>query len=476
MPDEPIKTRFAPSPSGFLHLGNVRTALFNWLYARHCKGVFLLRIEDTDEARTSEAAVNALIEDLHWLALSWDEGQGGGGTAGPYRQSERGAIYQEYFSKLESAGLAYPCFCSPPQLSLARKQQLARGLAPRYAGTCRHLSPAEVQRRRAAGGASSLRFHVEPGRSLEFADRVRGPQRFATDDIGDFVIRRSDGSPAFFFSNVLDDALMGVTDVLRGEDHLSNTPRQLLILAALGLPGPRYAHIGLVTDADGSPLSKRAGSLAVRELRAQGVLPIAVHNTLGRLGHRYEEPGFLGPDALIARFDIRRIGRAPARFDPVQLKHWQREAVAQLEPKAFWDWLSAGTRRTVPETARDAFIEAIRTNVSLPGETGAWAGILFDDAMLIAADAEAAIAAAGPEFFQHALQALAAAPEQFDHFLAALKQASGKKGPRLFAPLRAAITGRMDGPELKTLIPLIGPARLAQRLAAAQHLQHAEHL
>ncbi len=476
MPDEPIKTRFAPSPSGYLHLGNVRTALFNWLYARHCQGVFLLRIEDTDEARTSEAAVNALLEDLQWLALSWDEGQGVGGTAGPYRQSRRGAIYQGYFSELESAGLAYPCFCSPLQLSLARRQRLAMGLAPRYAGTCRHLSPAEIQRRRAAGAASSLRFHVEQGRSLEFEDRVRGPQRFATDDIGDFIIRRSDGSPAFFFSNALDDALMGVTDVLRGEDHLSNTPRQLLILAALGLPSPRYAHIGLVTGADGAPLSKRTGSLAVRELRAQGVLPIAVHNTLGRLGHLYEAPGFLDLDALIARFDIRRIGRAPAHFDPVQLKHWQREAVGHLEPEAFWDWLSTETRQTVPETARDAFIEAVRTNVSLPGEAEAWACILFGDAVVIAADAKAAIAAAGPEFFQHAVQALAAAPEHFDRFLAVLKQASGEKGPRLFAPLRAAITGRMDGPELKTLMPLIGPGRLAQRLAAAQHLQHAEHL
>jgi len=234
------KTRFAPSPTGLLHLGNVRTALFNALLARRQKGRFLLRIEDTDRERSRPEYVAALLEDLRWLGLDWQEGPAVGGPHEPYAQSTREAIYSQYYRQLESTERVYPCFCTPAELALNppaelalnRKAQLAAGRPPRYPGTCARLSEVERQARLERGLQPTLRFRVPVGRTIEFSDLVRGPQRFASDDIGDFVIRRADGTPQFFFANAVDDALMEVTHVLRGEDHLANTPRQLLLLEA----------------------------------------------------------------------------------------------------------------------------------------------------------------------------------------------------------------------------------------------------
>src|SRR6185437_7016385 len=235
-------TRFAPSPTGELHLGNARTALFNLLLARRSGGRFILRIEDTDAERSREAHTAALMQDLRWLGIEWDAGPDREDLRGPYRQSQRGSIYTHYFEVLEREGSAYPCFCSPLELEISRKAQLASGRPPRYAGTCRELSPEQRAKKRQLGGAPTTRFRVPAGRRIEFLDFVHGPQSFFSDDIGDFVVRRTDGSAAFFFSNAVDDARMGVTQVLRGEDHLTNTPRQLLILEALGLPAPSYGH------------------------------------------------------------------------------------------------------------------------------------------------------------------------------------------------------------------------------------------
>lgn len=278
-----VKTRFAPSPTGLLHLGNVRTALFNALYARHGGGVFLLRIEDTDLERSRGEYILSLMEDMHWLGLDWQEGPEADDTHGPYAQSQRGEIYRRYFDELEEQGLAYPCFCSQRELELSRKTQLASGRPPRYAGTCAHLTAEERQKRLDKGIQPTLRFRVENGAVVQFNDLVRGPQAFPTDDIGDFVIRRAEGSAAFFFSNAIDDALMDVTHVLRGEDHLTNTPRQILLQQALGLATPHYGHISMIVGADGAPLSKRTGSRSVRELREAGYLPLAVVNYLARL-------------------------------------------------------------------------------------------------------------------------------------------------------------------------------------------------
>ena len=243
-------TRFAPSPSGEVHLGNARTALFNFLLAHHTGERFILRIEDTDSERSREEHTTAVLQDLRWLGLEWDAGPDKEDERGPYRQSQRGALYASNFEVLQRKGSVYPCYCSPLELEISRKAQIASGKPPRYAGTCRSLSPAQREQKRAQGILPSMRFQVPLGRRIEFTDFVHGPQSFLSDDIGDFVILRADGSAAFFFSNAIDDASMGVTQVLRGEDHLTNTPRQLLILEALGLKAPRYGHISLIVGAE----------------------------------------------------------------------------------------------------------------------------------------------------------------------------------------------------------------------------------
>ncbi|MFM7626462.1 MAG: glutamate--tRNA ligase, partial [Gammaproteobacteria bacterium] len=275
-PVDPI-TRFAPSPTGELHLGNARTALFNWLLARGRGGRFLLRIEDTDATRSRTGYATQILDDLRWLGLDWD--------GDIVVQSARGPVYAEALARLEAAGRAYPCYCTPLEIEVSRRSQLAAGRPPRYAGTCRELDAQQRAARLAEGRQPTLRFRVPDRGRIAFTDLVHGDQIFECADIGDFVLRRADGSAAFFFSNVLDDADSGVTVVLRGEDHLSNTPRQLLIAEALGLRAPAYGHLSLITGADGAPLSKRLGAKTLRELRETGYLPVALVNHLYRLGH-----------------------------------------------------------------------------------------------------------------------------------------------------------------------------------------------
>lgn len=460
----PLKTRFAPSPTGLLHLGNVRTALFNYLLAHRGNGVFLLRIEDTDAMRGHERFTEALQADLRWLGLTWSEGPAVGGRHAPYAQSERGAVYQRYFSELETRGLAYPCFCSEHELNIARKTALAAGRPPRYSGKCRQLSAAERDAHFAAGMPATLRFHVEDGRRVEFQDGVRGGQVFETSEIGDFIIRRSDGTPAFFFCNAIDDALMEVTLVVRGEDHLTNTPRQILLLEALGLPVPAYAHIALVVGADGAPLSKRTGSHSVQELREAGFLAIGVNNYLARLGHTYESNALLALDGLAAAFAAERLHRAPARFDEQHLHHWQREAVRHASIDELWVWLAAPVRALVPDTARAAFLEAVRGNVLFPPDVERWARAIFSDALEIAHDAHPAIEAAGKEFFDVARRAIEKHGDDFKAMSDMVKHLTGRSGKALFQPLRAALTGALDGPEMAKLLPLIGIERARARL------------
>lgn len=464
MNSPPFKSRFAPSPTGLLHLGNVRTALFNALLARRRQGVFLLRIEDTDAARGHDRFVEAIAEDLRWLGLDWQEGPGAGGSAGPYAQSQRGAVYARYFEQLEHSGQAYPCFCSEHELEIARKTAIAAGRPPRYSGRCRRLSADEVGARRAEGRPATLRFHVEDGATVEFEDRVRGAQRFATADIGDFVIRRSDGTPAFFFCNAVDDALMGVTLVLRGEDHLTNTPRQILLLQALGLPLPEYAHIALVVGRDGSPLSKRTGSVSVRELRERGFLPLAVNNYLGRLGHTYESNALLGFDALAGGFDTARLHRAPARFDEQQLLHWQREAVRTADPAQLWEWMASVVGDQVPVAERLAFVDAVRGNIVFPADAVHWTRCVYTADLTPRHEAREAVRAAGEEFFDIARRALEKHGTDFKAVSAMVKQDTGLAGKALFQPLRAALTGELDGPEMAKLLPLIGPERAHRRI------------
>jgi glutamyl-tRNA synthetase len=471
-----FRTRFAPSPTGRLHLGNVRTALFNWLAARHAGGAFALRIEDTDAVRGHEKYELALQEDLRWLGLDWHEGPGMDGPGGPYAQSQRGAIYQEHFARLEAAALAYPCFCSEHELEIARRTAIAAGRPPRYSGKCRSLTPQEVAARFVGGMPATLRFRVPEGETVAFSDRVRGRQEFATSDIGDFIIRRSDGTPAFFFCNALDDALMGVTLVVRGEDHLANTPRQILLLRALGLPVPEYAHIALVVGQDGQPLSKRTGSKSVEELRVEGYLPLAVNNYMARLGHTYEESGFMTMTELARGFALDRLHRAPARYDEQQLHHWQKEAVLRSSGEEVWAWLRAwGDARVqhletlVPPPATTVFAEAVRGNIALPADALEWAERLFGRAE-IRHEAREAMRAAGVGFFKIARDHAERAGDDFRAYVHDLGIAARVRGKELYMPLRAALTGETHGPEMERLWKLLGPERIKQRLDAAIEL------
>jgi nondiscriminating glutamyl-tRNA synthetase len=470
MTTENVKTRFAPSPTGYLHLGNVRTALFNALLARRRGGRFLLRIEDTDRERSRPEYVTALLEDLRWLGLDWQEGPEVGGTHGPYAQSAREGIYAGYYQRLENAGLAYACFCTPAELALSRKAQLAAGRPPRYPGTCARLGEAERRERLDRGLQATLRFRVPAGRTVEFTDLIRGPQRVASDDIGDFVIRRADGTPQFFFANAVDDALMGITHVLRGEDHLANTPRQLLLLEALGLAAPEYGHLALIVGADGGPLSKRAGDLSVRELRAAGYLPEALLNYLARLGHAYDRDEWMEPAELAIGFAMEHLGRAPARYDEGQLLHWQFEAVQRASPDALWAWMGPAVQERVPPGQREEFITTVRPNIRFPTDAAFWAERLFGADLTPSDESRAVIAAAGSEFFSHALAAYAKHGAAYPSLVEALKQRTGLKGRNLFMPLRVALTGETHGPELARILALLPPELARRRLGAWANL------
>ena len=457
-------TRFAPSPTGELHLGNARTALFNFLLARHGAERFVLRIEDTDASRSRSEHTVGLLQDLHWLGLEWDAGPGREDGLGPYYQSQRAALYAERFVELERQDAVYPCFCSAVELEVARHAQRAAGRAPRYPGTCRDLSADERRRRLGAGQPATLRFRVPAGRHIEFTDLVHGAQRFLSDDIGDFVIRRADGSAAFFFSNALDDAAMGVTQVLRGEDHLTNTPRQLLILEALGLPAPRYGHISLILGSDGAPLSKRHGAASVREFRERGYRPEAVVNYLFRLGHSSSEHDLLGLQALAAAFDPQHLGRAPAHFDEQQLTVWQKHAVHRLAPEGAREWLAAQLPNGLDAHVATAFCAAVLPNVVLPEDARAWADIVFGPAPVLAGEGADLVREAGREFFAAAARA-AADGGDFAQIAAAARAVSGRKGAQLFRPLRFALTGLGHGPELAPLLRVMPTGETERRLA-----------
>lgn len=459
-----VKTRFAPSPTGLLHFGNVRTALFNALLAKASGGAFLLRVEDTDVERSREEYIRALQDDMRWLGMLWQEGEGVGGAAAPYRQSQRTDVYESYLARLEARGLVYPCFCTPLELEVSRKVQAAAGQPPRYSGKCAHLKADEIAAKRAQGIACALRFRMPKSTLIAFDDLVRGPQKFPADDIGDFIIRRSDGSFAFFFVNAVDDALMGVTHVLRGEDHLTNTPRQIALLQALELTIPTYAHISLIVDTQGAPLSKRSGSLSVQELRELGYFAGAVVNYLARLGHHFADTRYLTLDELAAQFAPGHLGRAPARYDRTQLDHWQAQAVAHADSGTITAWLLPYVLGMVPTEDFSSFAEAVRDNVLFPQDGKLWAESIYNEPLLLSERARGVIEATPPIFFRHAFQSLQ--PDMdFAAFSERVRISSGATGKQLFQPLRAALTGHLHGPEMPRLFKLIRYERARRRLA-----------
>ncbi len=451
----PIVTRFAPSPTGALHLGNVRTAFFSYLWARKTGGRFILRIEDTDVERSELRFRDALIAELHWLGLDWDEGPDVGGPNAPYSQAERGDFYRGLFAQLEAEGRCYPCYCSAEDLELSRKLQRMAGKPPRYAGTCRGLSRAERVEREARGLRPTLRFAVPADAIIEFVDSVHGPQRFQSDDIGDFIVRREDGTSSFFFCNAVDDSVMGVTQVLRGDDHLTNTPRQLMVLDALGMRRPGYGHVGLLVGADGAPLSKRHGSTSVNEFRARGFLSAALLNHLFHLGHTSDAEAWLSVAEMPAHFRPEHLGRAAARFDESQLTHWQKETLAHMSTAEIGSWLGLGDNAEL--------IELVRHNVVLPADADVWVAAVRGELPPLGEDERRVVEAAGREFFTAAAAATVEAGTDFKQLAKLLKERTGRKGADLFMPLRVALTGQLHGPELAPLFKLIQPEMARRR-------------
>jgi nondiscriminating glutamyl-tRNA synthetase len=459
-----LKTRFAPSPTGLMHFGSLRTALFNYLYARRHNGSFLLRIEDTDMNRSEKQYTDAILMDLRWLGLEWQEG--------PYYQSERQAIYHDYYEILEKKGRVYPCFCTEEQLAITRKVQLASGKPPRYPGTCRQLSPEAILAKRASGLPFALRFEVMDGAVVEFEDLVKGPQRFETDHIGDFIIRRNDSTASFMFCNAIDDALLGVTHALRGDDHLTNTPRQILILQALELPISHYGHFPTILGPDSKKLSKRNGSRAIQDLREEGFLPLGLLNYSARIGHHYDaNQTLLNLEMLCEHFDLSHISSSPAHYDGLQLNYWQKETMHQSTSAECWQQIASYVKGHVPEAKVQAFVETVQQNLVMPKDALQWANAIFADASALGYSEEIAkvIKEAGADFFEHALLFINEVNSEwtFSTLVGELQQKTGFKGKALFFPLRAALTAELHGPELAKMLDLMGLESAKARLKRA---------
>jgi len=443
-----MKTRFAPSPTGWMHFGNLRTALFNFLYARKMNYTYMLRIEDTDLARSSHEFATGLEEDLDWLHLEHDEG--------PFFQSERSSIYEKYYNVLEDYGLAYPCFCTEETLNITRKAQQSAGQPPRYPGTCRNLTKEEVSKKFAAGAKATLRFHVPRDQVIEFVDLIKGSQRFSSNDIGDFIIRRNDRTASFMFCNAIDDAEMGVTHALRGDDHLTNTPRQLMILNALKLPHPEYGHFAMINGLDGAPLSKRNGSQTVRELRAQGYLPLAVLNYLSRLGHYYVSNDFLSLKQLEEQFDLKNISTSPARHDITHLNHWQKEAIMHSSLPEIEALIHPYVYDKIAPNEHAEFTLLVKDNILMPQDVKLWVSAVRDPSLEFSDSDSQILQQTGVDFFCKAKDEIVTNPGiNFKELAENMKNLTGLKGKELFMPLRVALTGQSHGPELAKLMNFI---------------------
>lgn len=471
-----VKTRFCPSPTGLMHLGNLRTALFNVLLAKAYQAKeedasFLLRIEDTDMARSEVEFSEKLMSDLEWLDLHWQEGPKHSGRHEPYYQSQRTAIYEKYYQQLLDNKQAYWCFCTDTELTITRKTQVQAGMPPRYAGTCRHLTQEQIAARREKGLVPALRFRIPDGEHIHFDDFIQGPKNFATDDIGDFIIKKADGSASFMFCNAVDDALMEVTHVMRGEDHLTNTPRQLLVLKSLGLKAPLYGHMPLILGFDGKPLSKRNGSQSVESLREQGYFPLAIVNYLSRLGHHFELETLLSLNDLGRHFSVAHIGRSPARFDLAQLKHWQKEVVLQKTDEELLGWMNAFIEKIVPQEKRLLFVHTMKQNVVLPEDAIDWAKqLLSDDCLWDQAAVTSLITDGGKKVLGALEEAINIEGEDYAKVVNKITSETGQKGKQLFLPLRSAITGRVSGPELAKIFLLMGKDALIKRARKAKEI------
>jgi nondiscriminating glutamyl-tRNA synthetase len=469
-----VRVRFAPSPTGQLHVGNVRTALFNWLFAKQNNGDFILRIEDTDIERSQPGSEERIKQDLLWLGLSWNEGIDQGGDRGPYRQTDRLAIYADYASKLRSSGAAYPCFCSRRELERVRRDQLSGGKS-HYPGTCRTLPPSEVAKRQAKGQPSVLRFLVRKG-PIGFEDLIFGRLGIDCREIGDFVLLRSDGTPQYNFASVIDDHCMEISHVIRGEGHISNTYRQLLVYEALQMSPPHFAHLSTILGPDGKILSKRHGAKSISALQSEGYLPEAILNYLSLLGWTPPKDGkeILKILHLTEQFTFKRVHRNPAIFDEEKLNWVNRNHLKICGNSCLVDLLlpfltAQGWVPDNPDTATRAWLETLSSALLKYLERGSdivpAAAFLFESPSFLS---DNALQILHDPACQRVIRVFRDAlgdndepitPKLFEATLHAVKSETGARGKTLFHPIRLALTSKTSGLDLPTIVELVESGR-----------------
>ncbi len=457
-----VRTRFAPSPTGELHIGGARTALFNYLFAKRFNGSFIVRIEDTDIERSKRHFEDSLLNDLKWLGLDWDEGPDIGGGCGPYRQSERLHIYRSYSDLLVQKGLAYPCYCSRERLKELKELQIKTKTPARYDNRCRGLKKGDLPE----DVSSVVRFKV-PEETVKFHDALHGDLSFDARGFGDFVILGSDGAASYNFAVVIDDCLMKVSHIIRGDDHLSNTPRQMLISEALGFEIPEYCHIPLVLSMDKTPLGKREGGSSIAGMREGGLLSQAVINAIARLGWAPDE-GISTLEGLVASFDLKRLSKSPSVFDMGRLMAFNRSHIEGMAltgllncafPEAAGSKDEAWVKDALNIARKDAFTINDLREMLMPLFGGVEP---TEDARLILTEP-------GSNDVIKALWSEINAAEQVDagsadEIISRLKEKTGLKGGKLMLPLRAALTGRTKGIELAAVLRLLGKKKIMERL------------
>jgi len=467
-----IRARFAPSPTGHLHVGNARTALFNWLFVKNIGGIFLIRIEDTDLARSEARFEGLILQDLRWLGMNWQEGPDVGGPLGPYRQSDRIAIYKEKAQELIKSERAFYCFCSEPELELQAERAKQAGIAWKYPGTCRSLSKVEVSSRLGLGQAAVIRLRVLPG-TIEFRDMVHGDLQFASDVISDPILLRSNGLPTYNYAVVVDDALMKITHVIRGDDHLSNTPKQVLIYDAFGWPLPVFAHLSTILGADHTRLSKRHGSTSIQNFREMGILPEALTNHLALLGWSPAEgqSEILPPETLAQNFDLQHVSKSAAVFDIDKLYWLNRSymkvcdrgrlidlAIPLMEKQGLLGKVDASVRAWVGQ-----LVEALLPGINYLGELPDKAIFVykFDPLEALRSDeVRQVLSNPGAAGVVRAFNDEISRPDRqivrdWKEIIASVKSRTSQKGKNLFHPMRVALTGLASGPELDKVLPLI---------------------
>ena len=459
------RVRFAPSPTGLLHVGNARTGLFAWFFARQNNGAYILRIEDTDQERSRRESEESIYQDLRWLGIDWDEGPDVGGSHGPYRQSERFDIYKDYALRLIQSGHAFWCFCSEEQLDLQAEQAKAENLNWKYPGTCRELPNDVVQARLNAKEPAVVRLKVRDG-AIRFHDIVHGAMEFSSDVISDPILLRSDGWPTYNYAVVIDDALMDITHVIRGDDHLSNTPKQVLIYEALGRPLPEFAHLSTILGPDHARLSKRHGATAIAHFREAGYLPEALMNYIALLGWSPTSDGseVIPPMDLVKQFRLDRVNKSPAVFDVNKLsfinRHYlksnpdvPRLVVQELEKAG---WMPASDRDRWVSTVMDTVLASVDIVSQMPAALENVLAFPLDNASDIRDTLDDPGAIDLIRRFADQLEPKDQLTfEDYRVMVGSLKEATKRKGKQLFHPLRAALTAKSSGPELDKLIPLI---------------------